>query len=380
MKVFFRRIHLYLALIAGLVITVTCLTGAVLVFEEELQHGLHHQRYFGREGTQWLPLESLINAAQKAAPGTRVTAIKLYTDRRRTAELSLADKKANEGKKPGKGGGEGGKKAFVNRYTGEVVEVYEYRKSGFYTVMALHRWMLGGEIGKLIVGTCTLIFLFIIITGIILWWPKNKAILRQRLKMKWNSGWKRLNHDYHIVLGFYSAIFLFIFAFTGLAWSFEWFNNGIYTLTGTSSKSPKPPFSALPAANSSFRFTPDAALAAAQQLVPGAHWYNVSLPKGDSAALTVNLLPADAPHESASTACHFDQYSGKLLQRVRFEDRNAGQRVRATFKPVHTGSIWGWPSKVIALITCLLGGFFPISGYIMWVNRTWKRRRKAALL
>jgi uncharacterized iron-regulated membrane protein len=50
---------------------------------------------------------------------------------------------------------------------------------------------------------------------------KTKAIFKQRLNIKFAAGWKRINHDLHIVLGFYTAIFLFIFAFTALAWVFS---------------------------------------------------------------------------------------------------------------------------------------------------------------
>ena len=72
---------------------------------------------------------------------------------------------------------------------------------------------------------------------------KTKNILKQRLKIKSAAGWKRLNHDLHIVLGFYTSIFLFVFAFTALAWSFEWFNKGIYKVTASSMKPPEPPTS-----------------------------------------------------------------------------------------------------------------------------------------
>jgi uncharacterized iron-regulated membrane protein len=149
---------------------------------------------------------------------------------------------AQSGKaKPG-GDREGGRKtAFFNPYTGELVGIFNYRESFFYTMFSLHRWLLAGDTGKMIVGVSTLIFLFIIITGIILWWPKTNRILLQRLKLKTNTGWKRLNHDLHIVLGFYTSLFLFVFAFTGLAWSFEWFNKGIYTVTSSSMKRPEPP-------------------------------------------------------------------------------------------------------------------------------------------
>jgi uncharacterized iron-regulated membrane protein len=55
--------------------------------------------------------------------------------------------------------------------------LYSYRTTFFYSVFALHRWLLAGDTGKLIVGISTSIFLFILITGIILWWPgKQKEI------------------------------------------------------------------------------------------------------------------------------------------------------------------------------------------------------------
>lgn len=409
MRIFFRRIHLYLGLLTGLVLTITCGTGAILVFEEELQHLLHHDRYFVEAGAAPLSVEELKTRVQAAKPGIKVSGIKLYAGAERTAEVTYSEKEKGKGGKEGKGsearGGErssssrgdasasqayggkgseakdkkpkreGGARAFVNPYTGQVVEWYNYRETGFYTVFALHRWLLSEDWGKMVVGVSTLIFLFIIATGLVLWWPKNKAILKQRLRMKQWRG-KRGNHDWHVVLGFYCAIPLFIFAFTGLAWSFEWFNNGIYRITGTSPEPPKPPKSAfVEAANPA---SPDAVLARVRSAEKGAEFFQVSFPKDSTGPLTVSVLPADAPMENATTAYHFDQYSGTLLKRIRFADRNAGQRVRAAFKPIHTGSIWGLPSKIIAFITCLVGTTMPLTGTLMWWWRTRKKNKMAA--
>ena len=93
---------------------------------------------------------------------------------------------------------------FVNPYTGEILEKYSYRETFFYKVFALHRWLLGGEgsVGKYIVGISTFIFLFILVTGLILWWPKTKKVLQQRLRVKWTAGWKRLNHERVAMGGF----------------------------------------------------------------------------------------------------------------------------------------------------------------------------------
>jgi uncharacterized iron-regulated membrane protein len=402
MRIFFRRIHLYLGLLTGLVLTVTCGTGAILVFEEELQHLFHHERYFATTDGVALSVDELVKEVRSAKPGIKVTGVKMYADPERTAEVMFSPKEEKgEGKKSGAGKQarigdvqkpsaasaadpkkdkkppkrEGGARAFVNPYTGDVVEWYNYRETGFYTVFALHRWLLSEDWGKMVVGVSTLIFLFIIATGLVLWWPKNKAILKQRLRMKTWHG-KRGNHDWHVVLGFYCAVPLFIFAFTGLAWSFEWFNNGIYRITGNSPEPPKPPKSAPVTSEPSASV--DAALQRVLAVERGSEFWQVSFPKDSSAALTVSVLPADAPFESATTAYHFDQYSGALLKRIRFADRNAGQRARSAFKPIHTGSIWGWPSKIIALLTCLVGTTMPLTGTLMWWWRMRKKRNTTA--
>ena len=64
MKIFFRRIHLYLGLSAGLVIMCCCLTGAILVFQKELEQLFHKERYIVEAGARKLSLDSLITGVK----------------------------------------------------------------------------------------------------------------------------------------------------------------------------------------------------------------------------------------------------------------------------------------------------------------------------
>ncbi|MBG8555483.1 PepSY-associated TM helix domain-containing protein [Hymenobacter guriensis] len=424
MKIFFRNIHLYLSLVSGLVIAVVCLTGAVLVFEKDLEQAWHPERYFVAAPAQAadpLPLTRLMEAVRTYKADAKITGVKTYADPARTVEFSLAGapggpggERKGEGARPaeaarrentgpagqskegrrGKGerGGKGGEKGgggeggrgpvvFVNPYTAAVTGELNYRETIFFTMMALHRGMVGGEIGKLIVGISTVMFLFIIGTGLVLWWPATRKALKQRLRVKWSSGWKRLNHDLHIVLGFYAALFLFVFAFTGLAWSFEWFNKGIYAVTNSPMQRPEPPVSVAPPTAQDAPAAPaalsaDAALARARSLAPTAVSYALQLPKDSTGSIRVATLRPDATYENATDEVYLDQYSGQVLRQQTYEQRNLGQRVRGMFKPVHTGSIFGWPSKIISLVVCVLGFTFPITGTIMWLNRLRKQRRK----
>ncbi|MCA8829868.1 PepSY-associated TM helix domain-containing protein [Hymenobacter pini] len=410
MKTFFRNIHLYLSLVSGLIIAVVCLTGGILVFEKELEQAWHPARYFVQAAsTPALPLARLQEAVKAYKADAKIAGVKVYADPTRTVEFSLAGgpeggkkpegggaktarpvegrSRRPEGKredgvgkavKGGKGGeGRRGPVVFVNPYTAAVTGELNYRETVFFTVMALHRGMVGGPVGKLIVGVSTLLFLFIIGTGIVLWWPASRKAVKQRLKVKWSGGWKRLNHDLHIVLGFYSALFLFVFAFTGLAWSFEWFNRGIFAVTNSPMERPEPPVSAAPVvAAPTGALTADATLARARQLAPLAVSYALQLPKDSVGSIRVVTLRPNAVYENATDEVYLDQYSGQVLRQQTYEQRNLGQRVRGLFKPVHTGAIFGWPSKIISLIVCMLGFTFPITGLVLWLNRLKKERKK----
>jgi uncharacterized iron-regulated membrane protein len=193
------------------------------------------------------------------------------------------------------------------------------------------------------------------------------------LKIKTDASFKRLNHDLHIVLGFYSAIFLFIFAFTALAWSFKWFNNGIYKVTGSSMKPVEPPQSVYNPGNKAISY--DSAFIALSKVANDAQFYILRAPNDSTGIFSATVLPLGA-HESASDSYYIDQYSGQVIGNIKFGDRSLGQRIRSTFKPVHVGSIYGLPSKIIAFIVCVLGVTFPITGTIMWINRLRKKKVK----
>lgn len=368
MKAFFRSIHLFLGLAAGLFIMTACFTGSVLVFEQELQQAFYPNRYFAQAVKEiQLPLGKVLDDMHTARPDIKVGSIKVYADPKRNLEMSVTlenGEARTQGKKA-----EGTKMtAFVDPYSGQLVELYVYGESFFYTVMSLHRWLLADDTGKLIMGISMVFFLGIMVTGVIVWWPKTKALLKQRTAVKWKAGWKRVSYDLHQALGIYSVMFLFIFAFTALVWSFQWFNDGIYTLTNSSKDPIKPPPSVF-IAEHTVPISADNIMADVYDRVPNAVFYSIAPPKDSVGVYAVTVLKRGAAHENATDHHYYDQYSGVHLGTVQFGDRPLGQRIRATVKPIHTSSIWGLPSKILGFVVCLFGTTFPITGVIMWLSR-----------
>ncbi|MBF9221086.1 PepSY-associated TM helix domain-containing protein [Hymenobacter ruricola] len=413
-KSFIRTIHLWLGLASGLVIVFVCLTGSILAFETELEHAWHPARYtVAPATTPALSLAQLTAAVQAYKPKAKISGFKVYADPARSVEVSLAGGpggpggKGGEGRKgegernkadagrpaqgpaavkggegPGKGGkgkGDGGgPRVYVNPYTGAILGEMNPRGNFFHTVEQLHRGLVAGKIGKLVMGVSASIFLFILATGLVLWWPTARKALTPRLKIKWGSGWKRLNHDFHIVLGFYASLFLFVMALTGVGMSFDWVGQSINKLTHSPLKRPEPPVSVVPAgqAQRPAKIAADAVLALARQQAPAAESYSLQLPKEPTGSIRVAVLRPGAITENATDEVYLDQYSGQVISGQTYAQRPVGQRIRGLFKPVHTGAIGGLPTKVLAFIIALLGATFPVTGTILWLNRIRKKGKK----
>ncbi|RZL14898.1 MAG: PepSY domain-containing protein [Hymenobacter sp.] len=419
MKLLFRRVHLYLALAAGLVFFVQCLSGTVLVFEEEITHALYSERYSVAvpAGQPRLSLAQLAAQFQQATPKAKLMSFKVYADPARTVELTYRDGKAKagrgpdegrpgdgsrtEGRGPGEGGrdeggrtngrgpGEGGGKgegrgpgkgrpergstAFLDPYTGQVLGLQKEKQLPVFKVAEdLHRRLLAGEVGKALSGLSALFILVITATGIVLWWPKTRAMLTGRLRIKWGASWKRLNHDLHIVLGFYCSLFLFGIALTGVIMSYRWATEGLFKMTGT-----KPtvgiaaPLSA--AASSPRTVAYDAALRTGQATYRTAEFWRVGTPKDSLGAVPVSA-PSTLPLRHLGLDTLFvDRTTGVALGQHLYSRQTAGAQLRRLAKPLHTGEIGGIWTKILALVVTLASLTFPVTGVIMWLNRTRKK-------
>ncbi|MDB5062690.1 MAG: hypothetical protein JWP67_2533 [Mucilaginibacter sp.] len=396
MKVFFRTIHLYLSFAAGLVILCSCITGTILVFEKEINHILHPQRYYVKPQDNRLPLADLTNLALKQVPKAKLASIMVYNNPQRSVEIGaiLPEKKgkgdkqkAGPPKETGNAGGKDkskgkeGEKAttvlYVNPYTGQVIEQFSKKQSFLFTVEMLHRFLLAGKnsAGDMIVGVSSLFFLFILITGVILWWPKTKNIMRQRLKIKFDGSGKRLTHDLHIVTGFYTSIFLIIIVLTGLVMSFGWANKALYVITGSEQQKEQ---SKIPESAYQAGLIPisiEVALKNVAGKINASETYSIRTPRDSAGTFNISILQKGAM-ESASDSYSIDQYNSKIVATQLFADKSLGQRIRAYVKPVHTGSIYGIPTKIISFIVCLLACIFPVTGVMMWLNRMGKKKTR----
>ncbi len=128
---------------------------------------------------------------------------------------------------------------YVDPATGKVLgEASRSTRNFFSTVERIHR-SLGSEMrsgrGRPITGACNLLFLFLVVSGFYLWFPK-KWLLQYIRPAIWFRGGLRgraREWNWHNTIGFWSAIPLFFIVLTGVIMSYQWANNLLYQLTGT---------------------------------------------------------------------------------------------------------------------------------------------------
>ncbi|WP_301384082.1 PepSY domain-containing protein [uncultured Alistipes sp.] len=390
MKKIFAKIHLWLSLPLGIVLTVVCLSGAVLVFEGEITRALHPELYRVAAPADARPLRPSQLAGRiggQMPDSLHLVSLQLSA---RSDEPCMAAFRET-----------GRKQLSVDPYTGRV-NGWAESPAFFGTVRKLHRWLLDpppskGEksVGKAIVGVSTLALVLILVSGLILWIPRSRKALRNRLKVSYSDGRRRFWHDSHVTLGFYATLLLLVMALTGLTWSFGWYRTAAYALFGgpqqTVAAQEKPSRKA-DSGNRHERERSRERTAGREQGERQAEtearpfdyavWDAVlgELTAHCTAYKTIVLTQTEAQVARQSAMrridrATFDPRSGRLAEITRYEETPRQQRLRGWFYAFHTGTWGGFWTKILYFIAALIGASLPLTGYWLWWRRCMNKRK-----
>lgn len=358
MRKFFRKLHTWLAIPVGIIISITCLTGAILVFQEEILELANPGHYFVKEikGSP-IPIEELIAIVDKQLDNNSVAGVKIPSDPERTYTMTL-----KEGFRIS---------AFVNPYTGEITGIYNFREHPFFTIMSIHRWLLDGSRtwGKYTVGISTLLFAIILISGIIIWFPRE--FKKNRFKVQFKKGRKRLWYDCHNVLGFYACLVLLICALTGLMWSFDWYNNTVLKIFGAQVPTEQ-------GHGKGGKNTEDKTLNTScwqnlyEQLkskVPDHEYIRIQ-----NGAAEVHLK--SAPTSRANDIYKFNTETGQIIKNIPYKQQETTSKTWGWIYALHVGNYWGIWSKIFTFTFALVGASLPITGYYIWFSKKKKKKKR----
>ena len=365
---FVNDIHLWMGIGSGIIIFIICLSGTILVFQEEIEGIFAEDVIFTGENLPVKSLEDLEEQISQAGLG-ELTAITVPKAAGEFYEARI--KTSPEDRR--------GTTFLVNPHTAEVVPAPESSASEFmFSMFKLHRWLLlDSSIGRPIVGIATIIFMFLSISGLILWFPKKFKWrnFKQGFKIKTSANWKRINHDLHNTLGFYSLILIVIMGLTGLCWSFDWYKELAGDVLGTPvfNRGGGPTFEPAP--------IPDEQLASLDHIYkvvdsefPYEGKVNIGLPGGES-VYSIRKYGASSISPVIADQLVLDK-SGKVLHKEIFSEKPLNVQIASLIKPIHLGEIYGTFSKILYFIACLIATSLPITGTIIWINKLGKKTKK----
>lgn len=361
------KVHLWLGFSSGLIVFVIAITGCILAFQVEIENAtkpyLHAPT---RTDVPTLPPSVLKEIAMKHVPEKKFPKSVNYFGKDKSVSVMFYDANPDYYYQ-----------IYMDPYTGKVLKVWSETSDFFHLVVHGHyNLWLPTEIGRPIVATATLIFVIMLISGMILWWPKNKGAAKQRFSIKWDAKWRRVNYDLHNVMGFYIMIIAMVLAITGLIWGFDWFSESVYFATSGGKSLP----TTVPVSD-----TTKAAIYTNpedqvwQQLVkkaPAGAEISVAYPEVKSAAVHASI------NYRAGTYYKMDHYhyDQQTLAPLKAEGPYTGKYAEVSFAnklrnmnyDIHVGAILGLPGKILMFMVSLICASLPITGIYIW----WGRRSK----
>lgn len=379
-----RKLHLWLGLSTGLIVFIISITGAIYVFQEEITNYLrkdaiyHHESNIAKKQPLSLKvLEQKVDAFTNekypihwvTVPIDKSRSYIYYYYERNPEGWNFHEEYVVY------------KSVYVNPFTGEIRGVYDETTDFFNIIKSIHfSFMLKTDWGTYVCGIPTLIFVFMLISGIILWWPKNKNARKQRFAFNWKNvkSWKRKNYDLHNILGFYVSSLAFVVAFTGLFYAF-FFIQAILYFVFSGGSTTYPDFSYIQTKvpiEIRNEHTLDKIGKKVEELYPDAFQY--SLDFGYEHLDDHEHPNYDVFVKQLSYSYHvnhsliFDENSGELLHQHSHHDKNLGEKAVAANYDIHIGAIFGIWSKVLALIISLVCASLPVTGFFIW----WGKRNK----
>ena len=331
-------------MIAGIVLVIVGITGAILAFEEPIDRALNPGLFAVRPQPQRLPVAGIVASLQKAFPRQRVNML-MFAQSPSAAALAVM-----------RGGS-----VYVDPYTGRVTG--RRKGVGFTQVVHnMHMRLLLGETGATIVSVATLVLVFLTLSGVYLWWPLK------RVTVATGKSWRRFNFDLHYAAGFYSSVFLLVLSVTGVAIGFaEYTVPWMYSVTRSEPMDSSMESTPVPGGTP---ISPDRAVAIAEAALPGASLVGVMFPARPDASYRVALRYPEDRTPGGRSRVLIDQFSGQILLTESSRTAPGGTRLVNLNRALHTGDIGGLPAKILVCLMSLSVVVQAFSGVVMW----WKRK------
>lgn len=384
------RWHFYAGVFVTPFLLLLALTGLVMLFAPQLERVQYRDLLTVTPGQAALALDRQVGAVQQLYPAAEVTRVRPPAAPTQSTQVAVTTQGRDL-------------TVYVDPYTAQVLGQVDQSSRLYAVAERVHGTLLLGDTGDRILELASGWALVLTATGLFLWWPRpvrgrrdwRASFIPQRAAGR--AGWKNL----HATLGFWVAGILVFFLITGMAWTGVWGEkvvqawntfpaqlwgaptstvptaalnrDGEKVVPWTLEQTPLPTSgSAAGAPGVTGPVTLDAVNRYAAAQLPS---YWIALPGGRDGVYTVSAstMSGDLTDARRDLTLHIDQYSGRELARVGWDDYSLGAKGMAAGIALHQGR-HGPLNYALALLSCAVIAFLCVSGAVMW----WLRRPAAA--
>ncbi|WP_282078778.1 PepSY-associated TM helix domain-containing protein [Epibacterium ulvae] len=378
------RWHFYAGLFVVPFFLILAVTGMMMMFITQYQ-GRDGEKIRIDQGETALRIDAQTEAVLAAQPGKIVEWIAPKAD-----DLATVFRVQTEA---------GNRLVALNQYTGEVIKTWDRRKGWYDWADNVHGSLLIGDTGDRLMEIAAGLGLVLVLTGLYIWWPRSNVLAAfvPNLRARGRALWKNL----HAVVGFWMSLMLVIFLISGLSWTGIWGGKFVQAWSSfPAEKWDNVPLSdtthealnhghtndvpwalektPLPLSGSQAGLTAipeDTAVNLESVIILGRYLgmenrFRVAFPRGETGVWTINRdsMSQDSDDPFVDRTVHVDQYTGKILADVKYDDYSVMGKLMAVGTPFHMGLMGTW-SFVLNVVFCLSVIFVSISGIVMWLKR-----------
>ncbi|MGY8711199.1 PepSY-associated TM helix domain-containing protein [Bradyrhizobium sp. 18BD] len=376
-KAVLHQVHSIAGLVLALLLALIALTGSIMSFEDEIGDYLNNgiMQVAPRQTPALMP-DELVARLQAMPDIGKVASLTRSSDP--SAAVRVRFGRDEQGARRGS--------LYVDPYDARVLGVPRGEEF-FVTVRQLHRWLLiPGEAkgwGRPITGIAAIGLIVMLITGLVLRWPRRASSVKMWLKPNIGLSGRGLHRSLHAVIGTWVLPVYLVMTLTGLWYSFDWYKDGVVWLLSrpeiaAAKMQPKMAAKAPRAAGRDQPAQPigfDRAWTTIQREEAGRFSrVLLALPSGPGTVIRIRSWPKDSTLDTTRDEFRIDAITGQVISAERYADKTFSEKIIANVLDIHRGAFLGWPGKLAFMIAAALMPLFSVTGILLYLSRRKLRR------
>lgn len=348
--------HTASGLIAGLFILCMSISGSVLVFHDEINQ-LQYPVIRQASNKSVLGIDSCYKLVQQYFPNARISSCTIAHDGSQPFIFTISDSVLQQGKQPAQ--------LFLHPQTGKLLLIRGSGKDPMHNfaswLAVFHNSFHLKKTGEWLLGFFSLLFLFSLVTGMILYRKKLVAVIsfKKELFRKKNL---------HQLIGVYALLFNLMIGISGF-----WMQRYVFKKDFYQSY---PAYRSPITASLPMRFCIDKSLSSLQNSYPEFTASTIYFPYTQTGKTAVygSRSTNSFIHSKKFADAVFLDSAGYISKTAFVTDITAGNRYDIINAQIHYGGFGGLPVKILYSFFGLSSGLLSITGAVLWIKRL--RRKK----